>query len=275
MTPRTTVLYAAGLLLSWVIPSNGQDINEALLERFDIFAQYAAASGCDQNNNSTDSSLITCDYGCPLLTYYGDTTLYEFQNRGLGDVTGYLALDNFRKLIVLVFRGSTSSQNWRADLNFLAYWDWLLCPNCYVHAGFWASWKSVEGDVLWTIRQAVTQYPDYQLVFTGHSLGGAVATMGATLVRSRGCWGDRSIDLVGSNSSVSSSDSGPPAKLTCSPTNSSHLAPPKSETLRPRGGQPGSPGSIEQRTRTTLYLGYRRHGGGHTTTASRRLSTGF
>ncbi|KAL4905068.1 hypothetical protein BDW74DRAFT_178078 [Aspergillus multicolor] len=181
MIPGIAVIYAAGLLLLWLGPSGAQDIDEALLERFNIFSQYAGASGCDQNNNSTASFFITCDFGCPRLTDYNVTTLFEFQNRGLGDVTGFLGLDNFRKLIVLVFRGSTSSQNSRADLNFLAYWDWLLCWNCYVHAGFWASWKSVEGDVLYAIRMALQQYPDYQLVFTGHSLGGAVATMGATL----------------------------------------------------------------------------------------------
>lgn len=42
------------------------------------------------------------------------------------------------------------------------------------------------------VDDAVSQYPDYKLVFTGHSLGGALATIAAMVLRDAG----HTIDLV-------------------------------------------------------------------------------
>ncbi|KAL4959134.1 lipase family protein [Aspergillus stella-maris] len=189
------ILFTVALLLSLAVPSPAQGVDNATIDRFNIFAQYAAAAGCDQNNNSTDSPIVTCDYGCPLLTDFNVTTLYEFQNKGWADVTGYLALDKSRKLLVLAFRGSVSSSNWRDDLVALPIPVPSLCLNCWVHEGFHAAWNSVRRSVVGVLDDALAAHSDYQLVFTGHSLGGAIATMAATRLRDENRWGGRDIQL--------------------------------------------------------------------------------
>jgi putative lipase involved disintegration of autophagic bodies len=53
------------------------------------------------------------------------------------------------------------------------------CPNCKIHEGFYNSYKSVSGKVDDKVSQLITKYPDAKIVITGHSLGGALATITA------------------------------------------------------------------------------------------------
>lgn len=102
-----------------------------------------------------------------------------------GDVAGFLAADSTNKLLVLAFRGSRSVQNWIANLDFGAE-DIDICDGCKAHSGFWKAWGSVEDALTAKIKSAVVEYPEYTLVFTGHSFGSAVATLGAASLRSNG-----------------------------------------------------------------------------------------
>ena len=61
-----------------------------------------------------------------------------------------------------------------------------LTLGCLVHTGFMAAWKEIEKSVLAGIKTAKTANPSYPLVITGHSLGGAVATIGAGYIRRSG-----------------------------------------------------------------------------------------
>jgi hypothetical protein len=66
-----------------------------------------------------------------------------------------------------------------------------ICPTCAVSVGFWSSWLEAERNVLAAITAARTQYPDYRVVATGHSLGGALASLAAGVLRAQGV----SVDL--------------------------------------------------------------------------------
>jgi hypothetical protein len=55
-----------------------------------------------------------------------------------------------------------------------------------LHTGFYDAWLEVADDVKAAIASAVATYPSYSIVFTGHSLGAAVATVGASYVRNSG-----------------------------------------------------------------------------------------
>jgi hypothetical protein len=60
------------------------------------------------------------------------------------------------------------------------------CMNCTVHAGFWTSWKNTRSIVLPSVAEARAEYPDYQVVIVGHSLGGAVAALAGIEMQLRG-----------------------------------------------------------------------------------------
>ncbi|KAL8801648.1 MAG: hypothetical protein Q9200_006875 [Gallowayella weberi] len=157
-------------------------IDNALFDTFKFISQYAAAAYCPGNNNSPNTTL-TCPRGnCPLVEAAGAVTLSEFEDTPKFDDTGYIAIDDTNKIIVLAIRGSVSDTNWRAD------WDMIrvqvnFCDNCKIHRGFRNSWEEIKIAVLVNIQKAVQLHPDYRIIVTGHSLGGAVATLAAAELR--------------------------------------------------------------------------------------------
>ncbi|KAH1609892.1 hypothetical protein KXX21_004046 [Aspergillus fumigatus] len=118
----------------------------------------------------------------------------------LSDSCGYVTLSHepSPKRIIVAFRGTYSIANTIIDLSaypqaYVPYHpedgkvsDHLQCLNCTVHAGFLASWSNARAIVLEHVAVARAQYPDYSLVLTGHSLGGAVAALAGVEMQLRG-----------------------------------------------------------------------------------------
>jgi predicted lipase len=111
---------------------------------------------------------------------------------GLGGISGFLALDTTNQLIILSFQGSRTIQNWIDNLSVIPVAISNICSGCDAHLGFWSTWQSISDTITPHINAAVAQYPSYGLVFTGHSLGAALATVSATVLRLAG----HKIDLV-------------------------------------------------------------------------------
>lgn len=103
----------------------------------------------------------------------------------LTDVTGFVATDTTNELIVLSFRGSASIANWLTDFNFPVI-PTTICTKCFASAGFWSSWLEAKYAVFTAIERGRELHPTYKLVVTGHSLGGALATIAAAVLRSNG-----------------------------------------------------------------------------------------
>jgi hypothetical protein len=100
-------------------------------------------------------------------------------------VTGFVATDTTNQLIVLSFRGSRSIRNWITNFVFPTV-PTTICPTCLASQGFWGSYLEAQKSVLAAITTAKAQYPDYKVVATGHSLGGALASLAAGVLRSQG-----------------------------------------------------------------------------------------
>jgi predicted lipase len=101
------------------------------------------------------------------------------------DVTGYVATDPKNKLVVVAFRGSASIDNWITDLDYKAA-SVDLCSGCTAHRGFWQSWLDSRTDILAALKTLAKSHPDYKVVATGHSLGGAIASFAAAQLRNDG-----------------------------------------------------------------------------------------
>lgn len=86
---------------------------------------------------------------------------------------------------LLAFRGTSDQNNLWADLD---EWqsklpdDWR-CPSCFAHTGFLNYWMDIESDVVNALKELGCA--SAQLIITGHSLGGALATLGAWSLRQK------------------------------------------------------------------------------------------
>jgi len=99
--------------------------------------------------------------------------------------TGFIAVDDANKAIVLSYRGSGSLGNWIGNLNIeLVAFD--SCNGCSVHAGFLSGWTESKDQVKAALAQAKVNNPSYSIISTGHSLGGAIATLAAAELRASG-----------------------------------------------------------------------------------------
>lgn len=160
-------------------------ITPDLLSRLRLMAQYSAAAYCMINNNGGPTeSLITCpeSNNCPLVEAAGAHGALEFQNNQFADDTGFIAVDDTNKLVVLAFRGTTSLANWKVDSKVLRV-PTEYCDECHAHEGFYEAWQLIKTNVEVKVAEQVKKYPEYKLVITGHSLGAALATLAAGYFR--------------------------------------------------------------------------------------------
>ncbi|KAF2274020.1 alpha/beta-hydrolase, partial [Westerdykella ornata] len=160
-------------------------ISGALLDQLQFFSQYSAAAYCLGNNNSPNTK-ITCPQGnCARVEAANTNTLTEFENTLQTDATGFVATDTTNSLIVISFRGSRSVRNWLTNVQFPGR-STTICSDCDAATGFWNSYLEAQQLVLNAVNTARSRYPTFKVVAVGHSLGGALASLAAADLRSRG-----------------------------------------------------------------------------------------
>lgn len=149
------------------------------------YAQYSAASYCDPQNKPGVE--IACPNNiCPLVTKATSMTEAVFRDSKVTDTTGFVARDDTKKTITIVFRGSTSLRNWLGANANIATETVPYCKKCNAHKGFMTGMRESLSVVDRALTQLRKTNPDYQIVAVGHSLGGALATLTAARLRATG-----------------------------------------------------------------------------------------
>ena len=114
-------------------------------------------------------------------TYLGYSTGFVPTNviaDEVSDTAGFIGYMKDHASIYITLRGSVSFQNWIDDFDAIQVpFNNSKCQECFVHEGFNYAWKQVEVKVLNDVKKLRQQFPDYSIVVTGHSLGGALASL--------------------------------------------------------------------------------------------------
>lgn len=92
---------------------------------------------------------------------------------------GYIGHNHALRVIIVAFRGTADTDDWVQDSEF-SFDRWPPhIPNSMVHHGFLEAYNSVADSVKRIVFHMISLYPNYKLVFTGHSLGGAETVLSA------------------------------------------------------------------------------------------------
>ncbi|KAG1787009.1 Alpha/Beta hydrolase protein [Suillus plorans] len=116
----------------------------------------------------------------------GNTLVAQFINP-ITSTQGFIARDDTRKELVVAFRGSREISSAIIDTSL------LLSPlrgpglpentDAHVHTGFLYAFRSVGDRVLNVLREQFKEVPQYDVTVSGHSLGGAIASIAALSIR--------------------------------------------------------------------------------------------
>ncbi|KAI8321127.1 alpha/beta-hydrolase, partial [Martensiomyces pterosporus] len=122
------------------------------------------------------------EWNCPRCTtdqrMTGSVVEYHFDEKS-GPSFGYVAHNVANKEIIVAFRGTTTLADMVTDLK-LSLTDWQGAGSgAKVHLGFKTAVLSVARPIEGLILTLLTQHTDHSIVFVGHSLGGAQASLAA------------------------------------------------------------------------------------------------
>ena len=171
---------------------------DRLSTQYEVYMQYSTAVYCP---TTVTSKSWNCGPRCE-----GDligTVIEESIQDSDTQAAAFVATHHGRKTIVAVFRGTQSVQSFIQDIQILTTPPEFELPfiakpsNIRVHYGFHSSYMNIRLETQGPLQALAKRYPDYEIVFTGHSLGGAMASLASVDFHSmtNGLYDDR-ISLI-------------------------------------------------------------------------------
>lgn len=107
----------------------------------------------------------------------GFVPVYRIYEKSHG-TEGYIGYTTSQNTIYVAFRGSAELQNWLDNIDVILT-NYPLCSGCEVHRGFYSAQQDSINEIITQVLNLKTRFPSYQVILTGHSLGGALATLTA------------------------------------------------------------------------------------------------
>ncbi|KAL0948168.1 hypothetical protein HGRIS_010780 [Hohenbuehelia grisea] len=166
------LLHLAFVLLAWTLfvhaapalePRATTGISQELFDELKFYFQYASSSSSDACASPNGHVFV------------------KKINNVITDTQGFIARDDDRKEIIVALRGSQSLIDGVVDIAFIPVpiiSRGIKAPLfSFVHAGFLTAYNSVADGIINTVKSELALHPGYSLVTSGHSLGGALASI--------------------------------------------------------------------------------------------------
>ncbi|RDA84071.1 hypothetical protein CP532_0778 [Ophiocordyceps camponoti-leonardi (nom. inval.)] len=153
-----------------------------------MFAQYSMAAYCPTLYDGFDQSDVcsnSLERSC--ANFDNTTTVTEFLNNDVYGVGGYVASNPNRRHLVVAFKGSDTMFDYITDASKkLVESD--LCQGCLAHNGFYTALTRLKNHLRRAVEDELRKpgRENYRVVVTGHSLGGALATLAGIYLRNVG-----------------------------------------------------------------------------------------
>ncbi|CCF59109.1 hypothetical protein KAFR_0G00760 [Kazachstania africana CBS 2517] len=187
-------------------------ITEPVYERLVYFSKACALCSCIRSNELFEGKTMK-DGACPKRLKFchdeednptvGRTRIEMVLIADVGELgTGYVLVDHGREVVVMVFRSSSTNEDWLSDFKVtpvsytpvcqegymrkIEEGKLKKCENCKLHRGFNKFTKTLSKHFLEKMERILLKYPDYRVVTTGHSLGAALAIISGIELRLRG-----------------------------------------------------------------------------------------
>ncbi|CAO3614378.1 unnamed protein product [Mucor hiemalis] len=140
------------------------------INTFKSFAGVASTAYCSTVIPSSGWSCTNCK------TYVPDGKIIVTFDTPKYDIAGFVLRSDSQKTIYLVFRGSSSLENWVVNLSF-GKTNYTPVSGAQVHQGFYNSYKEAATYFFAQLQAQHATYPGYTIAVTGHSLGAAQALL--------------------------------------------------------------------------------------------------
>ncbi|KAI0223390.1 hypothetical protein L0F63_004634 [Massospora cicadina] len=140
---------------------------------------YAAATYC-KNKRLKSWSFAYCK------AISNHTRLVKVIHNKEHKLKAIITSNEYKKEIVVAFRGSVNFRNWLSDFNFYLT-DFSRVEGAAVHLGFKKCADALRPRVVSALRRLRhnPKMRSYNITVTGHSLGGAIATLSALDIQSQ------------------------------------------------------------------------------------------
>ncbi|CAH0057455.1 unnamed protein product [Clonostachys solani] len=168
---------------------DGLAVTQSELDNMKFFMEQSASSYCNYKEEVGD--LVRCDREgtkggkCPLIQDDDVRILWTYMGP-ITKIAAYIGINDVRKQIVFTPRGTMTTGETIVDFNFW-FKPYPGVDGAQVHTGFSNAWDEMAfGGAVEAISDAIAANPDYTIVATGHSLGGAIASMAAANLRDTG-----------------------------------------------------------------------------------------
>ncbi|KAK2611503.1 hypothetical protein N8I77_004837 [Diaporthe amygdali] len=158
-------LALVSLILSGALAQKTQ-VSTAVFDQLSRYARFASAAYSSDCTNPP--------FGSTVEKTFDDTAT---------DTQVTLFRDDSAREYILSFRGTSSVQDFVTDLEqtlvSCSAADGISCLGCTCAQGYLGQYVSVQDDIVTTLTSSLASKPSYKLIVTGHSMGGALASLGA------------------------------------------------------------------------------------------------